>query len=55
MPLEIRQLTVKSVIQRETDDTRGVERGRDDEALREALLEECRRLIARELRSEKER
>jgi len=55
MPLEIRQMTVKSVIQRTRDDVGSEDLRRELDAFREELLEECRRIIADERKAEEER
>jgi hypothetical protein len=55
MPVEIRRLTVKSVIQREPEEDPFRREESDLRAIREELLEECRRMMAEALRNERER
>lgn len=55
MSLEIRQMTVKSVIQTQDRESVQPDVGRELRALRREVLEECRRMVADERKREEER
>ena len=55
MPLEIRQMIVKSIVQKQSDDVVHREQKIEFDDFRGELLEECRRIIAEEQKSKEER
>lgn len=58
MPIEVRELVIRSTVQQEGGDTCGREEGdaaRDNQELKEDILAECRRLILELLAERRER
>ncbi len=48
MPIEIRELIIKTVVQNEVTEEKKEERSVDSQILRKEILDECRRMISEE-------